>query len=99
MVPRGARTVSVDATVPETKRLVGLIVVLMLEELEEFVSDTGPVNPPNGAIEIVELLDGPPARTLRKKGLAESANPGPRTLTSISRKRKREPLLPNTSSV
>ncbi len=69
------------------------------EGLEELVSETTPVNPPNGVIVIRELFEGPPAWTMRETGLAESEKPGPVTVNWISIMWKRELLVAVTSRV
>ena len=67
------------------------------EGLEEFVSETTPVNPPDGVIVIMELFDGPPAWTVREMGLADSEKLGPVTVNWISTMWKRELLAAVTS--
>ena len=82
VVPAGAVTVSVDVDIPGITTVVGDSVVL--RGTEELVSDTVPVNPPKGSTLMVELLDAPPATTVREYGVDESTKPGPVTVTSTS---------------
>jgi len=53
--------------------------------LDELVSETVPVNPPKGVIEMMEVFEEPPAWTVRECGLAERVNPAPVTVTCMSR--------------
>ena len=59
---------------------------------------TVPEKPPNGFKVRVELFE-PPATTSKNNGLAETVKPGPFTVTIISRKCTRGPLLAIASSV
>jgi len=48
------------------------------------VSVTVPENPSTGVIVTVELLLGPPARSVRNSGAVDMANVGPGTVTTRS---------------